>query len=86
MHYIMSILHNIYTHNAISLRLSFRPCYTTVMKLMIIIGMTITGTFFGWIGALFTHGNWFSLFSLALSTIGCLPGIWLGYKIYNYYF
>jgi uncharacterized membrane protein YeaQ/YmgE (transglycosylase-associated protein family) len=45
----------------------------------------IGGTLGGWIGALMTHGNWFSLTSLLLSGVGSLIGIWIGYKIAKYY-
>jgi hypothetical protein len=55
------------------------------MKIAIWIGIMIGGTLGGWIGALMTHGNWFSLTSLLLSGVGSLIGIWIGYKIAKYY-
>lgn len=51
------------------------------MKTAIWIGILIGGTIGGWIGAIMTHGNWFSVTSLLLSTVGSLLGIWVGYKI-----
>ena len=56
------------------------------MKLMIWIGITVGGTLGGWIGALMTHGNWFSLTSILLGGVGSLAGIWLGYKLGKEYF
>ncbi|HXR49994.1 MAG TPA: hypothetical protein VN778_03125 [Verrucomicrobiae bacterium] len=54
------------------------------MKLMIFIGATAGGLLGGWIGSLFDGG--LGLWSLLLSTIGSLVGIWLGYKIGKNYF
>lgn len=56
------------------------------MKLIITLGVVIVGTLFGWFGALMDHGNWFGGWSLFLSSIGSLIGVWLGYKIYQLYF
>jgi hypothetical protein len=56
------------------------------MKLMIFIGLTIGGTVGGWLGAAFAHGNWFSVWSIFLSTIGSFVGIWGGYKAGQYLF
>lgn len=56
------------------------------MKTLIWIGILVGGTIGGWIGALMTHGNWFSLTSILLSGVGSLAGIWAGYKIGKYYF
>jgi uncharacterized membrane protein YeaQ/YmgE (transglycosylase-associated protein family) len=52
---------------------------------MIIIGLLIGGTLFGWLGAIMDHGNWFGGWSIILSTIGSFVGIWAGYKFYKYY-
>jgi hypothetical protein len=54
------------------------------MKLMIFIGVTVFGTVGGWIGALMSHGNWLSSWSILLSTVGSLAGIWAGYKAAQY--
>jgi uncharacterized membrane protein YfcA len=51
------------------------------MKLMIFIGVTIFGTVGGWLGALMTKGNWFSGWSLLLSTVGSFFGLWVGVKV-----
>jgi hypothetical protein len=51
------------------------------MKLMILIGVTIGGTIGGWLGAAaFDKGNWLGGWSIILSGIGSLAGVWLGYK------
>ena len=50
------------------------------MKLMIFIGITIGGAVGGWLGALLSHGDYFSGWSLFLSMIGSFVGIWAGYK------
>ncbi|HEY4964017.1 MAG TPA: hypothetical protein VIH90_04945 [Candidatus Saccharimonadales bacterium] len=56
------------------------------MKLMIIIGVTLFSSLFGWAGAAwFDHGNWLGGWSLILNTIGAFFGIWVGYKIYKNY-
>jgi hypothetical protein len=55
------------------------------MKLMIFLGVTIFGTVGGWLGALMTHGNWFSGWSILLSTVGSFVGIWAGYKVTKNY-
>jgi len=51
------------------------------MKFMIFLGVTIGGTVGGWLGALMSHGNWFSGWSILLSGVGSLAGIWAGYKV-----
>ncbi len=55
------------------------------MKLMIGLGIFIVGTFGGWIGSSMSNGNMFSLWSILLSTIGSLVGIWAGYKTAQYF-
>jgi len=48
---------------------------------MIFIGITIGGTIGGWLGAAaFDHGNWLGGWSILLSGVGSLAGIWAGYK------
>lgn len=54
------------------------------MKLMIMLGVTVFGTIGSWIGALMTHGNWLSGWSIILGTVGSLAGIWTGYKAGQY--
>ena len=56
------------------------------MKLMIWIGIFVGGTIGGWIGAAaFDHGNWLGGWSILLSGVGSLVGIWAGYKISQNY-
>jgi len=56
------------------------------MKLLIWIGITVGGTIGGWAGAAMSQGNWISLWSILLSGVGSLAGIWAGYKIGKNYF
>ena len=51
------------------------------MKLMI-----TTGIVGGWLGALMDGGNWLGGWSILLSGVGSLVGIWAGYKAGKYYF
>jgi uncharacterized membrane protein YeaQ/YmgE (transglycosylase-associated protein family) len=39
---------------------------------------TIVG---GWLGALLSHGNWFSGLSIVGTVVGAFVGIWVGYKL-----
>lgn len=54
------------------------------MKLMILIGATIVGGLGGWIGVSLDHGNVLGGWSILLSSIGSLAGIWVGYKANQY--
>jgi hypothetical protein len=54
--------------------------------LIVLITTFITSSIFAWIGALLSNGNYFSVISLVLGTIGLIPGYWLGYKLYSNYF
>jgi hypothetical protein len=55
------------------------------MKLMIFIGICIGGTIGGWLGAaLLDKGNWFGLWSLFLSSVGSIAGVFAGYKVGEY--
>ena len=54
------------------------------MKLMITIGIFLGGSIGGWLGSLISHGNWLSGWSIMLSTLGSLAGIWVGYKAAQY--
>lgn len=52
------------------------------MKLMIFLGIIVGSTIGGWLGAaLLDHGNWLGGWSILLSTVGALAGIWVGYKV-----
>ena len=51
---------------------------------MITIGVTIFGTIGGWIGALMTHNNWLSGWSILLGGVGSIAGVWAGYKAGQY--
>jgi hypothetical protein len=53
--------------------------------IILLITTTVTSSIFAWIGALMTHGNYFSGLSLILGLVGTIPGYWLGYKIYGDY-
>ena len=50
------------------------------MKLLILVGVTVGGLLGGWLGSVLDHGNGFGVWSLLLSTVGSLIGIWAGYK------
>lgn len=50
------------------------------MKLMIFVGITVFSLLGGWLGAVISHGNWFSGWSLLLTVVGSFFGIWAGYK------
>lgn len=52
---------------------------------MITIGIVVFSTLGGWLGALMSNNNWFSLWSILLSTIGAFFGIWAGYKAGEYF-
>lgn len=51
---------------------------------MIFIGICVFGTIGGWLGALMDHGNWLGGWSILISTVGSLFGIWAGYKASQY--
>jgi len=48
---------------------------------MITIGILVGGTVGGWLGAAMSGGNWMSGWSILLSGIGSIAGIWAGYKL-----
>jgi hypothetical protein len=54
------------------------------MKLTILISATIIGTLGGWLGASLDHGNLLGGWSILLSSVGSIVGIWVGYKAYQY--
>ena len=54
------------------------------MKTLIWIGLAVGGTVGGVIGAYFDGGV--GLWSVLLSTVGSLAGIWAGYKLGKAYF
>ncbi len=51
---------------------------------MIFIGITVFGSLGGWLGALMSHGDWLSGWSILISTIGSFAGIWAGFKAGRY--
>jgi len=51
------------------------------MKSLIYIGIGIGGTVGGWLGALVSHGNFLSGWSILGTAIGSFIGLWAGYKI-----
>lgn len=53
---------------------------------MVWLGVMVGGTVGSWVGALMTHGNWFSLVSILLGGVGSIVGIFVGYKIGRDYF
>ena len=55
------------------------------MKKLIAFGIFIGGIVGGLIGTLLDHGNQFGPWTILLSTIGSLGGIWLGVKLNNYF-
>ena len=56
------------------------------MKLFVWLGIFVGGIVGGWIGAvMFDKGNWFGLWSIFLSGVGSLIGIWAGYKLAKNY-
>jgi membrane protein DedA with SNARE-associated domain len=55
------------------------------MKLMITVSILVCSTIGGWLGAALSGGNWFSIWSILLSTVGAFVGIWVGYKAGQYF-
>jgi hypothetical protein len=55
------------------------------MKLMITAGVFVGGTVGGYIGALADNGNWLGGWSILLSGVGSLAGIWVAYKASQYF-
>jgi hypothetical protein len=51
------------------------------VKSLIFVGVTVGGLLGGWLGGILDGGNAFSGWSILLSTVGSLAGIWLGYKL-----
>jgi hypothetical protein len=54
------------------------------MKTFIWVGIVVGGLVGGGIGSLLDHGNMLGAWSLILSTIGSLAGIWAGYVAGTY--
>jgi len=55
------------------------------MKLFIWIGIAVGGTLGSWLGALMDHGNWFGGWSILLSLVGSIAGLWIGVKLAKNY-
>jgi hypothetical protein len=55
------------------------------MKSMIWIGILAGGLIGGAIGSVLDHGNMLGAWSIILSTVGSLGGIWLGIQAGNYF-
>ncbi len=55
------------------------------MKKLITFGIFIGGLVGGGIGTLLDHGNQFGIWTILLSTVGSLGGIWLGIQLNNYF-
>lgn len=53
---------------------------------MIWIGIAIGGTLGGILGGVFDHGSILGAWSIILSGIGSIVGLWAGYKIGKSYF
>lgn len=51
------------------------------MKLMITLGIFIGGLIGGWLGSMLDGGNQLGAWSILLSGVGSLVGIWAGYKV-----
>ncbi len=54
------------------------------MKGLIFIGITVGGLIGGLLGSALDHGNGFGVWSILLSTIGSLAGIWAVHKLNDY--
>ena len=55
------------------------------MKKAISLGVLIFGSLGGWLGTVIDHGNGFGGWAILLTAIGSFVGIWVGYKIAQYY-
>ncbi|HSW99652.1 MAG TPA: hypothetical protein VLH38_01300 [Patescibacteria group bacterium] len=53
-------------------------------KTLIWIGVFLGSSAGGWLGALLSHGNWFSWQSVLCGAIGSFLGIYGGYKLSEY--
>lgn len=54
------------------------------MKGLIFLGITLGGIIGGWIGSILDHGNGLGPWSIGLSTVGSLAGIWVAVKANDY--
>lgn len=55
------------------------------MKKVILVSYLVFSTLGGWLGQIMDHGNWLGGWSILLSTIGGLIGVWVGYKGGKYF-
>ncbi|HEV7454087.1 MAG TPA: hypothetical protein VGO07_02405 [Candidatus Saccharimonadales bacterium] len=53
-------------------------------KTLIWIGVAVGSTIGAWLGAVVSHGNFFSLLSIIGSIVGAFAGIWIGFKLSQY--
>ena len=61
-------------------------CFTiSTMKKLIWLGIALGGTLGSWLGALADHGNWFGGWSILGSVVGSIAGIWVAFKVGQYY-
>jgi hypothetical protein len=56
------------------------------MKKFIYFGATVGGLLGGWLGTILDKGNGLGGWSIFLSTVGGLAGIWVAYKVAQNYF
>jgi uncharacterized membrane protein YfcA len=54
------------------------------MKLMIFLGIFIGSSAGAWLGSSLDRGNFLGLWSILLSGVGSIAGIYIGYKIAQY--
>lgn len=52
-------------------------------KTLVWIGLAVGGAIGGFAGAALDHGNMFGGWSILLTAVGSLIGIWAGYKLGN---
>jgi len=55
------------------------------MKKLISFGVLLFGTLGGWLGTTLDHGNSFGGWAILLGAVGSFFGIWVGYKVAQYY-
>ncbi len=53
------------------------------LKTCVWIGIIVGGLVGGAIGSVLDHGNMLGLWSILISAVGSIVGIFIGYKLYN---